>query len=57
MIGAVMPFVPGVHITNSIRDILAGHLLSGISRGVEALLTACMIGFGVAMVFHFFNIA
>lgn len=52
MIGCVMPFLPGVAITNSVRDLLAGHLLSGISRGAEALITACMIGFGIAFVFQ-----
>ena len=32
----VMPLVPGVAITNSFRDILAGHLISGTARGTEA---------------------
>lgn len=50
LIGAVMPLVPGVAITNSIRDMLAGHLLSGIARGMEAILTASAIGFGIAIV-------
>ena len=38
IIGAVMPLVPGVAITNSFRDILAGHLISGTARGTEAIL-------------------
>ncbi|WDF82514.1 threonine/serine exporter family protein [Lacticaseibacillus pabuli] len=50
LIGAVMPLVPGVAITNSIRDMLAGHLLTGMARGMEAVLTACAIGFGIAIV-------
>ncbi len=50
LIGAVMPLVPGVAITNSIRDLLAGHLLTGIARGMEAILTASAIGFGIAVV-------
>jgi uncharacterized membrane protein YjjP (DUF1212 family) len=54
LIGCVMPFVPGVAITNSVRDLLAGHLLSGVSKGAEALITACMIGFGIAFVFQIF---
>ncbi|XEO94256.1 threonine/serine exporter family protein [Latilactobacillus sakei] len=53
IIGAVMPLVPGVAITNSIRDMLAGHLLSGIVRGVEALLSAFAIGTGIALIFRF----
>ncbi|MCI1987432.1 MAG: threonine/serine exporter family protein [Lactobacillus sp.] len=54
IIGAVMPLVPGVAITNSIRDMLAGHLLSGIARGMEALLSAAAIGVGIAVIFRFF---
>ncbi|AOO74798.1 threonine/serine exporter family protein [Latilactobacillus curvatus] len=54
IIGAVMPLVPGVAITNSIRDLLAGHLLSGMVRGMEAILSAFAIGTGIALVFRFF---
>ncbi|SJZ92695.1 Uncharacterized membrane protein YjjP, DUF1212 family [Pilibacter termitis] len=52
LIGCVMPFVPGVAITNSVRDLLAGHLLSGVSRMSEATMTACAIGFGIAFAFQ-----
>ena len=41
IIGAVMPLVPGVAITNSFRDILAGHLISGTARGTEAIFHSC----------------
>ncbi|MDR2833921.1 MAG: threonine/serine exporter family protein [Streptococcaceae bacterium] len=50
--GLVMPYVPGVAITNSIRDLLAGHLISGLSRGVEALMTASAISFGIVFAFQ-----
>ncbi|WP_077318474.1 threonine/serine exporter family protein [Virgibacillus proomii] len=53
IIGAVMPLVPGLHITNAVRDLMAGHLVSGVSKGVEACLTAFAIGAGVAVVFAF----
>lgn len=53
IIGAVMPLVPGLHITNAVRDLMAGHLVSGVSKGVEAVLTAFAIGAGVAVVFAF----
>ncbi|MCF3942713.1 threonine/serine exporter family protein [Oceanobacillus alkalisoli] len=53
IIGAVMPLVPGLHITNAIRDMVAGHLLSGISKGVEATLTAFSIGAGISLIFAF----
>lgn len=53
IIGAVMPLVPGLHITNAIRDLMAGHLVAGVSKGIEALLTALAIGAGVAVIFAF----
>jgi uncharacterized membrane protein YjjP (DUF1212 family) len=51
----VMPLVPGVAITNSFRDILAGHLISGTARGTEAIFTAAAIGVGIATVFTLFG--
>ena len=39
---------------NALRDLLAGHYLSGVSRGTEALMTSGMIGFGIAFVFQLF---
>lgn len=54
IIGAVMPLVPGVAITNSFRDILAGHLISGTARFTEAIFVAGSIGIGIAIVFKLF---
>lgn len=54
IIGSVMPLVPGVPLTNAVRDLLAGHILSGIARATEALLTAVAIGMGIACVLRFF---
>lgn len=54
IIGAVMPLVPGLPITNAIRDLLAGHLIAGVSKGVEASLTAVAIGAGIAVCFAIF---
>ncbi|AKX85277.1 hypothetical protein LIU_11515 [Enterococcus durans] len=54
IIGCVMPLVPGVQITNAIRDLLAGHYISGVSRGTEAMMTATMIGFAIAFIFQLF---
>ncbi|WP_071458709.1 threonine/serine exporter family protein [Bacillus massilinigeriensis] len=50
IIGSVMPLVPGLLITNAVRDLMAGHLVSGISKGAEAFLTAFAIGSGIAVV-------
>lgn len=54
IIGAVMPLVPGVAITNSFRDILAGHLISGTARGTEAIFIAGSVGLGIALIFKLF---
>ncbi|MDC3416914.1 threonine/serine exporter family protein [Aquibacillus salsiterrae] len=50
IIGSVMPLVPGLLITNAVRDLMAGHLVSGLSKGAEAFLTAFAIGAGIAVV-------
>ncbi|WP_345241629.1 threonine/serine exporter family protein [Pontibacillus salipaludis] len=54
VIGSVMPLVPGLLITNAVRDLMAGHLVSGLSKGAEAFLTATAIGGGVAIAFSIF---
>ena len=53
IVGAIMPIVPGVAITNAIRDTLQGDYLSGCGRMLEAFLTAaCVaIGIGLGMIF------
>lgn len=53
MIGSVMPLVPGLLITNAVRDLMAGHLVSGLSKGAEAFLTAFAIGAGIAFLLSF----
>ncbi len=50
IIGGVMPLVPGVLITNAVRDLMAGHFTAGIAKGTEAFLTAFAIGSGIALV-------
>lgn len=53
IIGSVIPLVPGLLITNAVRDLMAGHFVSGLSKGAEAFLTASAIGAGVALVLSF----
>ncbi|WP_375708426.1 threonine/serine exporter family protein [Paenibacillus albidus] len=50
IIGSVMPLVPGLLITNAVRDLMAGHLVSGLSKGADAFLTAFAIGTGIGLV-------
>ncbi|BBH22511.1 membrane protein [Paenibacillus baekrokdamisoli] len=52
VIGSVMPLVPGLLITNAVRDLMAGHLVSGLSKGSEAFLTAFAIGTGIVVVLN-----
>lgn len=54
IIGAVMPLVPGVAITNAVRDTMTGNLLSGPARAIEAVLSACAIGVGIALTAFFY---
>lgn len=48
--GAIMPLLPGVPMVNAIRDTMRGDLLSGVSRGAEALLIATSLAFGAGVV-------
>lgn len=50
MISAIMLLVPGLAITNAIRDTVAGDYVSGLSRGAEAFLTAVAIAVGIGTV-------
>ena len=49
IIGALMALVPGIAITNAMRDIMAGDMVSGISKGAEALLIGAAIALGTAI--------
>lgn len=49
IIGAIMQLVPGVAITNSIRDTISGDFLSGMTRASEAVFIALGIAFGVGV--------
>lgn len=55
MIGTVVPLVPGIGITNAIRDLMARHYISGIIRLFESLFIAAALGCGVALVILLFN--
>ena len=48
IIGALMLLVPGLLITNAMRDIIYGDTNSGINRLVQVLLIAVAIAFGTA---------
>ncbi|WP_066678145.1 threonine/serine exporter family protein [Clostridium septicum] len=50
IIGSIMLLVPGLSITNAIRDTVAGDLVSGLARGTDAFLTAIAIAIGTGTV-------
>ncbi|MDL2248883.1 threonine/serine exporter family protein [Tyzzerella sp. OttesenSCG-928-J15] len=47
IIGTLMLLVPGVGLTNAVRDIMDGDYISGTSRIVDALIIAICIATGV----------
>lgn len=49
IIACIMPLVPGVAITNAIRDTLNGDYVSGAARAVEAFIKALSIALGVGI--------
>lgn len=49
IIGGIMLLVPGLAITNAIRDTINGDLVSGISRAVEAFIIAVAIAVGTGI--------
>lgn len=56
IIGSIMLFVPGVAITNSIRDFLSGDMLSGIARMTEAVLTAVSLAAGAGVMLKLWGV-
>ena len=51
IISGLMLFVPGLAITNAIRDSVGGDLLSGLSRATEALFIAIALALGSVLGF------
>lgn len=53
--GAVMPFVPGIALTNSVRDIMTNHINSGMSKMFESLLITLALGAGTSVALVLIN--
>ena len=49
-IGNIMLLIPGIAMTNSLRDMFSGNTISGLMRFIEAILLALTIAFGFALV-------
>ncbi len=58
IIGNIMTLIPGVGLTNSLRDLFAGDSISGVLRLIEAVLLALAIACGyIISVFIFGGVA
>lgn len=55
IIGDIMPLVPGIALTTSIRDLFNSDYLSGAIHMIDALLTAFCIAVGVGAVITIYN--
>lgn len=55
IIGAIIPLVPGVALTTSIRDYFNGDYLSGTIHLTDAILIALCIAIGVGTTFNIFQ--
>lgn len=53
IVGSIMFLVPGLPITNAIRDLIAGDSIAGITKFTEALLVAAGIAVGAALPLSF----
>lgn len=48
--GSLMPLLPGLSMTNAVRDTMRGDLVSGLARSAEALFSVFFLAAGVAVV-------
>ena len=49
-IGNIMLLIPGIALTNSLRDMFSGNTISGLMRFIESVLLAMVIACGFALV-------
>lgn len=52
VIGSIMPLVPGMQITNSLRDIISGDFLSGMIGITKGIFVALAIALGVGLILN-----
>jgi uncharacterized membrane protein YjjP (DUF1212 family) len=56
IIGAAMYLVPGVAITNAIRDTISGDLVAGVARSADAFMAAAGISIGAGSAFELWRL-
>ena len=50
IIGNIMTLIPGIGLTNALRDLFTGDSIAGLLRSIEAVLTAFAIAAGYFLV-------
>ncbi len=53
IIGNIMTLIPGIGLTNALRDLFTGDSIAGLLRSIEAVLTALAIAAGYILVAFF----
>lgn len=53
IIGNIMTLIPGIGLTNALRDLFTGDSIAGLLRSIEAVLTALAIAAGYFLVAFF----
>ncbi len=48
-IGDIMLFIPGIALTNAIRDVFSGDTMSGLLRFIESLLLSLVVSLGFVL--------
>jgi uncharacterized membrane protein YjjP (DUF1212 family) len=57
VIGVLMLLVPGIAVTNAIRDTIAGDLVAGVARGADAFMAAAAISIGAGAAYQVWRLA
>lgn len=52
VIGNIMLLIPGVHLTNAMRDMISGDTMTGILRFAEAIILALAIAGGYMLAYY-----
>ncbi|MBQ2880277.1 MAG: threonine/serine exporter family protein, partial [Anaerotignum sp.] len=54
IIGGLMPLLPGITFSKSMRDLLEGNIISGYTKAVEALIIAASLAGGIGLTLSYF---
>ena len=52
LIGNIMLLIPGIALTNSLRDLISGDIITGLLRFLDAVLVAAAIAAGYILAAH-----